>query len=138
MTNFSPNFSSETQDSSDALERAPGAAFTTSSSAERAMPSVPPLTPLMPVTPRDTERLWLAACDPHAMPERRDALLQILSSAYRRRVLWPDHVRVLRHYGQRRLPPDPRRWRERRAFYLWQDACRRLTPLLSATRVSRE
>lgn len=33
-----------------------------------------------------------------------------------------DHMLVLRHYGRRRLPPDPRRVKEVRASDYWTDA----------------
>lgn len=49
-------------------------------------------------------------------------ILKILDKLHRNRVLIMDHFLVLRHYGRRMLPPDPRRMREVRAFRLWREA----------------
>lgn len=49
-------------------------------------------------------------------------ILQTLDRLYRQRKLTMDHMLVLRHYGRRMLPPDPRRPKEIRAYRLWVDA----------------
>lgn len=45
-------------------------------------------------------------------------ILNVLNSLYRTRRLLMDHLRVLRFYGERQMPPDPRRAKELRAFDL--------------------
>lgn len=53
-------------------------------------------------------------------------ILQSVDRLYRtRRLLW-DHLLVLRHYGQRKLPPDPNRIKEAKAATLWQEALQTL------------
>lgn len=49
-------------------------------------------------------------------------ILGILDRLYRSRRLLMDHFLVLRHYGQRKLPPDPYRIKEQRAYTLWNEA----------------
>lgn len=56
-------------------------------------------------------------------------ILKILNTLYRNRMVLWDHVLVLRHYGQRQLPPDPRRPKELRACKLWAEAMERLSPI---------
>lgn len=53
-------------------------------------------------------------------------ILRILDRLYRGRLLMMDHLRVLRYYGVRFLPPDSTRPRERRAAVLWEQALGRL------------
>lgn len=53
-------------------------------------------------------------------------ILNILDRLYRHRRLLREHLLVLRHYGLRRMPPDPTRRREVRAYGLWCDALERL------------
>ncbi|MFA7456858.1 MAG: hypothetical protein WCY57_05370 [Micavibrio sp.] len=57
-------------------------------------------------------------------------ILQCVDRLYRNRRLVMDHLLVLRHYGKRQLPPDPRRMKEVRAFILWKEALERLEPVL--------
>lgn len=57
-------------------------------------------------------------------------ILNVLNSLYRTRRLLMDHLRVLRFYGDRQMPPDPRRQREQRAHDLWCEALDRLEPVL--------
>ncbi len=80
-------------------------------------------------TPLMAERFLFAAMQPHAALSTR----RLLEAAYRRRVLAPDHWRVVAHYGKKQLPPNPDHWRERRAFFLWREACQRIMPLLKST-----
>ena len=49
---------------------------------------------------------------------------------YRARRLMMDHVLVLRFYGRRMLPPDPRRAKEMRAYDLWREALERMEEVL--------
>lgn len=62
-------------------------------------------------------------------------ILKILDSLYRQRRLQRDHLLVLRHYGRRNMPPDPRRVREVRAFHLWAEALERMEPVLFQKRI---
>lgn len=57
-------------------------------------------------------------------------ILTCVERLYRHRRLVMDHLLVLRHYGKRQLPPDPRRTKEVRAFSLWKEALERLEPVL--------
>lgn len=53
-------------------------------------------------------------------------ILKTLDRLYRKRRLQKDHLLVLRHYGRRYMAPDPRRVKEQRSYYLWQEALERL------------
>lgn len=57
-------------------------------------------------------------------------ILKILDRLHRQRRLLMDHLLVLRHYGKRRLSPDPRRTKELRAHKLWMEALERIEPVL--------
>lgn len=59
-------------------------------------------------------------------------ILQALNRLYRQRRLQMDHIRVLKHYGERHMPPDHRRPRELRAYLIWSEALERLEDLLEA------
>lgn len=59
-------------------------------------------------------------------------IYRALDKLYRQRRLIRDHLLVLRHYGRRRLPPDPYRVKEKRAHTLWQQAMERLEDVLAA------
>lgn len=65
-------------------------------------------------------------------------ILQALSRLYRQRRLQMDHIRVLKHYGERHMPPDPRRPRELRAFLIWSEALERLESALEAKGIVRK
>ncbi len=64
-------------------------------------------------------------------------ILQVLDRLYRSRSLTMDHLLVLRHYGRRMLPPDPRRGKEIRAYRLWMEAMARLTKSLEEKGIVR-
>lgn len=64
-------------------------------------------------------------------------ILNILNNLYRTRRLLMDHLRVLRHYGDRQMPPDPRRHKEMRAHDLWCEALDRLEPILVRKKIVR-
>lgn len=53
-------------------------------------------------------------------------ILKTLDRLYRQRLLMRDHLLVLRHYGQRKMAPDPYRPQEARAATLWTQAMQRL------------
>ena len=57
-------------------------------------------------------------------------ILAVLGRLHRSRRLLMDHLMVLRHYGRRQMPPDPRRVKEVRACKLWKEAMERLEPAL--------
>lgn len=53
-------------------------------------------------------------------------IFRVMEHLYRKRRLVMDHLLVLRHYGRRLMPPDPRRPKEIRASQLWIEALDRL------------
>ncbi len=57
-------------------------------------------------------------------------ILKIVDRLYRQRFLLPEHLFILRHYGKRYMPPDPRRVREMRAHTLWKEAIQRIEAVL--------
>lgn len=57
-------------------------------------------------------------------------ILKALDKLNRQRRVSRDHLLVLRHYGRRRLAPDPRRVKEMRAYGLWSEAMERLEFIL--------
>jgi hypothetical protein len=59
-------------------------------------------------------------------------ILRVVDRLYRQRRLMRDHLLVLRYYGKRRLPPEPRRLREARAFTIWTEALERIEAVLIA------
>lgn len=65
-----------------------------------------------------------------ARPCEPTDILAVVERLYRNRRLVMDHILVLRHYGKRQLPPDPRRVKEVRAFSLWKEALERIEPVL--------
>jgi hypothetical protein len=56
-------------------------------------------------------------------------ILKIMDRLYRHRRLLMDHLKVLRHYGQRLMPPDRNRVKEMRAHKLWVEALARMEPI---------
>jgi hypothetical protein len=64
-------------------------------------------------------------------------ILQVVDRLYRQKNLTMDHLLVLRHYGRRMLPPDPRRAKEIRAWRLWTEALVQLAPPLEAKKIIR-
>jgi hypothetical protein len=65
-------------------------------------------------------------------------ILQALNRLYRQRRVQMDHIRVLKHYGERHMPPDHRRPRELRAYLIWSEALERLESLLEAKGIVRK
>lgn len=57
-------------------------------------------------------------------------IMRILDRLWRQRRLVRDHLLVLRHYGQRMLPPDPYRPQEAKAHTIWTQAMDRMEPIL--------
>lgn len=64
-------------------------------------------------------------------------ILKILDRLYRSRRLLRDHLLVLRHYGRRRLAPDPRRIKEVRAHRIWSEAMDRIEVALERKGIVR-
>lgn len=58
-------------------------------------------------------------------------ILRVIDRLYRQRRLKMDHLLVLRHYGRRMMPPDPRRKSEQRGYKLWAEAMARIAPVLA-------
>lgn len=73
---------------------------------------------------------FTAGLAPYARPCEPTDILSVVERLYRNRRLVMDHILVLRHYGKRQLPPDPRRLKEVRAFALWKEALERIEPVL--------
>ncbi len=57
-------------------------------------------------------------------------IMKIVDGLYRQRRLTRDHLLVLRHYGMRMMPPDQRRVKEKRSYYLWVEALDRMEPIM--------
>lgn len=57
-------------------------------------------------------------------------IMKVVDRLYRQRRLLQDHLRVLRHYGVRQMPPDARRVKEARAYDLWHEALERMELVL--------
>jgi hypothetical protein len=57
-------------------------------------------------------------------------ILATLERLYRNRRILMDHILVLRCYGRRQLPPDPRHVKEMRADTLWKEGLRELEDAL--------
>lgn len=49
-------------------------------------------------------------------------ILALLNRLYRNRQLKWGHIKILHHYGVRKMPPDPHRPKESRAAIIWEDA----------------
>lgn len=65
-------------------------------------------------------------------------ILRILDRLYRSRRLMMDHLRVLRFYGVRQMPPEGWRRAEARAATLWREAMAILEPVLIAKSIMRD
>ncbi len=65
-------------------------------------------------------------------------VLKCVDRLYRKRRLVMDHILVMRHYGLRQMPPDPRRIKEARAAKLWKEAMERLSDILVTKGIVRE
>lgn len=65
-------------------------------------------------------------------------ILRIVDRLYRGRRLVMDHLRVLRYYGVRRMPPESWRANEARAATLWAEAMRTLEPVLVSKKIMRD
>lgn len=65
-------------------------------------------------------------------------ILRILDRLYRTRRLMMDHLRVLRYYGLRQMPPEKWRRSEMKAATLWAEAMRALESPLIAKKIMRE
>ena len=65
-------------------------------------------------------------------------IFKAVDRLYRTRRLLRDHLLVLRHYGLRHLPPDPRRIKEARAAQIWAEAMERIESALSAKGIVAE
>jgi hypothetical protein len=64
-------------------------------------------------------------------------ILRILDRLYRTRRLMMDHLRVLRFYGVRQMPPEAWRASEARAATLWREAMRILEPVFVAKAIMK-
>ena len=58
-------------------------------------------------------------------------IMKAVDSLYRNRRLIMEHLLVLRHYGRRMMPPDPRRVKEYVAWKIWKEALERIEPVLA-------
>ena len=57
-------------------------------------------------------------------------ILRVVDRLYRQRRLLMDHLRVLKFYGWRQLPPDCNRIKEMKASRLWDEALDRIETVL--------
>ncbi len=57
-------------------------------------------------------------------------IFRVMERLYRGRRLLMDHVLVLRTYGRKQIPPDPRRFKEMRAYDLWTEALGKIEEVL--------
>jgi hypothetical protein len=64
-------------------------------------------------------------------------ILRILDRLYRTRRLMMDHLRVLRFYGVRQMPPEAWRPAEARAATLWFEAMRTLEPVFISKEIMK-
>ncbi len=64
-------------------------------------------------------------------------ILKAVDRLYRNRILQRDHLVVLRHYGQRQMPPDPRRVKEARSAEIWKESMNHLADLLVSKGIVR-
>lgn len=65
-------------------------------------------------------------------------ILRILDRLYRTRRLLMDHLRVLKFYGARMMPPERFRKSEARAHSLWREAMQVMEPVFIAKKIMRE
>ncbi len=65
-------------------------------------------------------------------------ILRILDRLYRTRRLIMDHLRVLRFYGVRQMPPEGWRKSEARAATLWAEALRALEPVFISKGIMKD
>lgn len=73
---------------------------------------------------------FVAGASMQARPCEPVDVLKILDRLYRNRMLTREHFLVLRHYGRRQMPPDVRRVKEKRSYYLWREAMEKMeTPM---------
>ena len=79
---------------------------------------------------RDEGARFIAGESLYPRPCEPVDILKILDGLHRKRRLLRDHLLVLRHYGRRNMPPDRRRQKEVRAFYLWKEAMERMEPIM--------
>lgn len=57
-------------------------------------------------------------------------IYRVIDRLYRNRRLKVDHLKILRHYGVRMLPPERHRVKEVRAHGLWMEAMARIEEVL--------
>ena len=72
-----------------------------------------------------------------ARPCEPGDIYQILERLYRNRRLRMEHMRVLSHYGRRRMAPEWHRRSEARSHVLWQEAMRELDVMLQRRGIVR-
>lgn len=110
----------------------------------RTPPSIQPMVDIVPFESAEAAWFWFiqanqarvdgarigAGIGQTARPCEPLDIFHVIDRLYRKRVLLIDHFYVLRHYGRRMTPPDPRRVREVRAFRLWSEALGHIEPAL--------
>lgn len=62
-------------------------------------------------------------------------IIKALEKLYRNRRVSMDQVMVLRNFGRQLLSPDPRRPKEKHAYFLWHDALDKLEEILILKRI---
>lgn len=64
-------------------------------------------------------------------------ILKVLDRLRRQRRLLMEHLLVLRHYGRRLMPPDPKRPKEMQAHKLWHEALERIEAVMERKGIVR-
>ena len=57
-------------------------------------------------------------------------IFKVVDRLYRNRQITMDHIRVLKHYGQRLMAPESDRPREARSYALWDEVLNKMTEVL--------
>lgn len=80
---------------------------------------------------------FVAGSGMHMRPCEPVDILKVLDGLYRKRMLMREHFLVLRHYGRRMMPPDVRRVKEQRAYYLWREAMEKMEGAMQSKGIVR-
>ena len=65
---------------------------------------------------------FVAGAGLYNRPSHPDDIRIVIDRLYRQKKLGHDHIKILKHFGVRMMPPDDRRENEKRAYDLWHDA----------------
>jgi len=65
-------------------------------------------------------------------PCQPNDIMSVISRLHRNRRLTMDHLRVMKHYGLRMMPPEKHRSQEAGAYRLWTEAMDRIHDVLES------